>query len=48
VSAHKTLRISLKKANSDEYVKLTVTELLRELGDEQDNLGNLVQSEELG
>jgi hypothetical protein len=29
-------------------VKLTLTELLRELGDEQDMLGNLVQSEELG
>jgi hypothetical protein len=29
-------------------VKWTLTELLRELGDEQDMLGNLVQSGELG
>ena len=29
-------------------MKLTLTELLRELGDEQDMRGNLVQLEELG
>ena len=37
-----------KNANSDEYLKLTLTELLRELGDVQDDLGNVMQSEELG
>jgi len=48
VTAHKMVGILLKEANCVEYVTLNLTELLRDLGDEQDIWGNLVQSEELG